>query len=139
MLLSGIVTTICVIKLIAAGLKLNSYSYSDLVEQTLGKKAKFLSDIMIAATQFSFTISHITFEVESLKSTIDSVFSLDTSKAVYACIIVCILIPIACVRDIGKFSFTFLIGNCVIIFTVLVVICYCISLLVNQGIASGGV
>ena len=129
MTVSGVVTTICVIKLINAGLKLEIFSYSDIVEETLGRKARIFTDIMIAASQFSFTISHVTFEVESLKSTIDTVFGLDTSKAMYAVIVLCILIPLAWVRDLGRFSFSFMIGNSVILFTVIVVSGYCISIL----------
>ena len=88
-----------------------------------------ISDIMIAATQFSFTISHVTFEVDSLKSSVDAVFRINSSKAVFACAILCILVPIAWVRDIGKFSFTFMLGNFLILFTVLVVTFYCVGIL----------
>ena len=41
--------------------------------------------------------------------------------------IICILTPIAWVRDIAKFSFTFMIGNFMILFTTLVVASYCFS------------
>lgn len=44
------ISTLCVIRLIETGLKIGIYSYSDIVERALGRKAKLLSDIMIAAT-----------------------------------------------------------------------------------------
>ena len=72
-LLNGFLTTVCVLKLVGSGLKLGIYSYSLLVEKAFGKKSRIVLDVMIAATQFSFSISHFTFEVESLKSTFDSI------------------------------------------------------------------
>ena len=87
---------------------------------------------MIAATQFSFSISHFTFEVESLKSTIDGIYGIDSSKGVFAACIVCILIPVSWVRDIGKFSSAFMIGNFMILLTIIVVVIYCLLTLQIQ-------
>ena len=47
---SGIVTTMCAIKLAQAGLKLEVYSYSLIVEKTFGNVGRVLLDIMIALT-----------------------------------------------------------------------------------------
>ena len=68
---SAVITTVCAIKLVQAGLKYKLYSYSLIVEKALGTKGRVALDIMISATQFSFTISHITFIVESCKTTVD--------------------------------------------------------------------
>lgn len=133
MFCAGIITTVCVLKLVACGLKLRVFSYSEIVLRILGRRAKLISDVMIAATQFSFTISHVTFEVDSLKSTVDAIWGINTSKSLYAIAILCMLIPIAWVRDIGKFSFTFMLGNFLIMFTVMVVSVYCIGILSNEG------
>jgi len=127
------ISTICVIRLIESGLKIGIYSYSGIVERALGHKAKLVTDIMIAATQYSFTISAMSFETESLKSSVDGIFGLDTSKTYYAISLLCIIIPIAWVRDIGRLSWTFMIGNFVILGTVIVVSYYCISSLVENG------
>lgn len=124
-LANGLLTTVCVLKLVQAGLKLGIYSYSLLVEETFGKEARTVVDVMIAATQYSFSISHFTFEVESLKSTTDSMFMTNTPRKFFAFIIVCILIPISWARDIGKFSFAFMVGNFIILITIGVVF-YCI-------------
>lgn len=99
------------------------------MERSLGPKAKLVADVMIAATQYSFTISHFTFETESLKSSVDGIFGLNTSKTTYAVLLLCIIIPIAWVRDIGRLSWSFMLGNFVILSTVIVVSCYCISML----------
>ena len=55
---SAVLTTICAFKLLEAGLKLELYSYSLVVEKVLGKKGRIALDIMIAITQISFAISH---------------------------------------------------------------------------------
>lgn len=126
-LANGLLTTVCVLKLVACGLKTGIYSYSILVEKAFGKTTRILLDVMIAATQFSFSISHFTFEVESLKSTIDTVFGVNSSRACYAMGICCILIPISWVREIGKFSFAFMVGNFIILFTICVVVYYSVQ------------
>lgn len=50
LIVSGIVTTSCAIKLVEAGLKLEVYSYSLIVEKTFGKVGKVILEIMIALT-----------------------------------------------------------------------------------------
>jgi len=66
LLLSGILTTICVDKLVQAGQKYRLYSYSLVAEKAMGKTGKRILDIMVALTQYSFTISHMTFLVTSM-------------------------------------------------------------------------
>ena len=121
-LVNGFLTTVCVLKLVGSGLKLGIYSYSLLVEKAFGKTSRIILDVMIAATQFSFSISHFTFEVESLKSTVDSIFEVNSSRASFAIAICCIIIPISWVRDIGKFSFAFMVGNFIILLTICIVV-----------------
>lgn len=127
------ISTVCVIQLVEAGVRTGIYSYGGIVEKTLGKRAKLLADIMIAMTQYSFTISHFTFETESLKSSVDGIFGLDTSKAYYAVLVLMICIPIAWIRDIGKLSWTFMLGSFIILATVIVTCIYCISFLEQSG------
>jgi solute carrier family 36 (proton-coupled amino acid transporter) len=52
---------------------------------------------------------------------------------------ICILTPIAWVRDIAKFSFTFMIGNFMILFTAVVVSSYCFAQIKEQGGVGPGV
>jgi amino acid permease len=132
-LFAAIISTICVVKLIEAGMKLGIYSYGGIVQHTLGTKAKFIADVMIAATQYSFTISHFTFETQSLKSSVDGIFGFNSPTFYYAAFILMICIPLAWIRDIGKLSWTFFVGNFVILATVIVVLCYCTSSLVANG------
>jgi len=126
---AGVLSSVCVLFLIETGLKLGVYSYSEIVERSLGRKARIASDIMIACTQYSFTISHFTFETDSMKSSFDAIYGVNSSKAIWALLMLAFAIPLAWVRDIGKLSFTFMIGIFIILFTFFVVCGYCISIL----------
>ena len=73
-IVSAILTTICVTKLVDCGNRYQIYSYSDVVGKAFGKVAKGMTDFMICMTQFSFTISHMIFVTDSCKSVVDEVF-----------------------------------------------------------------
>ena len=75
----------------------------------------------------------MTFLVTSSKSTVDVIFDVDSGKLMYAIVVVVILTPLAWERNIAKFSFTFLIGNFLILTTVLVTSGYAISVISEQG------
>ena len=64
-------------------------------------------------------------------------FGLDTSQYYYAIFILAIVIPIAWIRDIGRLSWTFAVGTFVILSTVIVVVCYCVSSLISFGPGPG--
>ena len=49
-IVSAIVTTICALKLVSAGLNMGVYSYSLIVEKAFGYKGRLILDIMIAST-----------------------------------------------------------------------------------------
>ena len=68
----------------------------------------------------------MTFLVTSMKSTFDVIFTIDSNIVIYATIVVLILTPMAWVRNIAMFSFTFLIGNLLILITVIVTSVYAI-------------
>lgn len=133
MLISAAMTTICVVKLVSVGLNLKTYSYEMCVKETLGVGAKKILEFMICATQFSFSISQITFIVKSLKTTVDTTFETDSSIWYYATLVFLIYTPLAWVRNISKFSFTFLIGNLLIVATVLLILYFAFDLLFTQG------
>lgn len=115
----AVLTTICVMKLIKCGLHYNIFSYSQVVERAFGAKAKSFIDLMIAATQFSFLISQVVFMLGTLSTTFQ------VSSLVIAILLLVVLTLIAWVRDIGKFSFTFLIGNIIMLATIFVVVFFC--------------
>lgn len=128
---SAYLTTLCVQKLIQCGLHLDTYSYSKVVELVLGRVGRIIIDIIIAVTQYSFTISHIAFICQSLRTTLNQAFLLDTGMWIYAVPLISILTPFAWVRDIAKFSFTFMAGNFMILLTVIVVSVQCGIVLEN--------
>jgi amino acid permease len=97
----------------------------------LGRKGRQALDIMIFLSQYAFTISQAVFVIKSFTTSINQAFSLNTPMWYYSLGLICILTPIAWVRDISRFSFTFLIGNLLLILTVGVVCIDAIKLLVS--------
>ena len=129
---SGLISSICVVKLVESGLKYKLYSYSLIVEKAFGCNGRFILDFMISMTQFSFALSYVAFMVESGKSTVDKMFDIDTNPWVYATAIICILTPMAWERDITKFAFTFLIGCLLIVWGLVVVSFYATGVLYEE-------
>jgi proton-coupled amino acid transporter len=93
---------------------------------------------MIAITQFSFTIAHMGFIIGSFKSTIDDIFEVNTNPYLYSWLLMCILTPLACVRNIAKFSFTFLIGVLMILISFFVVSIFCFKEIYDSGHVAEG-
>ena len=118
MISSAIITTVCVVKLVKVGLKLNTFSYGNVMEQAFGSNGRIILELMIALTQFSFSISQVSFMARSLKTTMDSTFTINSNIAIYGAILVCIMTPVAWVRNFAKFSFSYMIGNLLTFFTV---------------------
>ena len=71
-LASGVVSTFCASLLVQAGLQANIHSYPLLTEKVLGPRWKVAADLIIALAQFSFTVSHISFIIQSIKTTVDA-------------------------------------------------------------------
>ena len=97
------------------------YSYQLAVERVLGKTAKILIDIMIALTQYFITLTHIVFLVMSCKSTIDALFNVDSSLVIYCVIVVTLFTLMSWVRNLAHFSFTFMLGNLMVVITMIFV------------------
>ena len=134
----AIVTTYCIGLLIDAGLAYNLFSYSLLAERAMGKKGRIGLDVMISLSQFSFTIAGVIFLIKTLKMTIDQLFEIDSNPWIYGCLVICIYSPVAWERNIAKFSFTYLLGNLLILLAVLYVTVYCFMTMARQeGIAPG--
>ena len=68
---SGIISTLCASLLVKSGLSAKIHSYSELTGHVLGSKMKVMIDLCISLAQYSFTVSHIAFMLESLRSTIN--------------------------------------------------------------------
>lgn len=130
-LVSGLVSTFCACLLVQAGLQANVHSYSLLTQKVLGPKWKVAVDLIIALAQFSFTVSHISFIIQSLRTTVDAQLGMETPVWPYLAGVLSVLTPIAWVEDIKKFSFTFLVGNLLILSTIITVSSYCIWLIVE--------
>lgn len=130
--MSALMSTYCISKLVDAGLATHLYSYSLLVEKALGKRGRFGLDVMVSLTQFSFTIAGIIFIVNTFKVTFDGLFGMDSNPWIYGCIIICVYCPLSFVRNIASFSFTFMLGNLLILLAVLFVSVYCGMTMVRQ-------
>lgn len=114
---SGYFSLMACLKLVDVGLQLNLYSYPLAVEKALGKNARIFIDIAISLTQFSFAISHVTFLIEASKNTVDTLSGGESAVLMYAMIVLVIYTMLSLVRNLAVFSFTFLIGTCLIIIT----------------------
>ena len=99
----------------------------------LGSKWKVAVDLIIALAQFSFTVSHISFIIQSIRTTVDAHAGLESPVWPYLLGVLSVLTPIAWVEDIKKFSFTFLVGNLLILSTIVTVSLYCVWLMLEQG------
>jgi solute carrier family 36 (proton-coupled amino acid transporter) len=119
MIISGPIQMLCAIKLVHSGQKLGLKSYSLIALKALGPNGKTVLDTMIAMTQFSFSLSLCSFITSSIHSILRSKLGLDVDIWTVAFGMLAILIPISWVRNISKFSFTFLIGNVLILATII--------------------
>lgn len=129
----------CALKLVSAGQKLGLQSYSLIALKALGPKGKQILDVMIALTQFSFSLSLCSFITQSFQSIIKSQFGIDMEIWTIDFVMLAILIPISWVRNISKFSFTFLIGNSLILSTIIIVTVVLSFRLYDQGELGPGI
>jgi amino acid permease len=128
---SSVITTICACMLVDAGLKLKIYNYPMVVEKTLGHGGKVALDFFLALTQWSFVVSHVTYIYTTYKETLDQVFSIDSKPVYYILFLLLIYTPLSWVRNIARFSFTFLIGNLLVLAALTVVSVYAVGLMVS--------
>ena len=127
LIMSGIFSAGSACLLAEAGLKENLYSYSLLVHKAFGPTGKLAVDIMISLAQYSFTISHIAFIIESMQTTVNSIFEIESYVFPYMVLVLVVLSPVAWVNNIAKFAFTYMLGNLLILLTVTTVSVYCIA------------
>jgi len=135
---SAIVSTYCIGMLIDTGLATNLISYSLLVERAMGKKGRIGLDVMVSLSQITFTIPGIIFVINTLKMTIDPLFAIDSNPWIYGGLIICIYSLMAWERNIAKFSFSYFLGNLLMLLVVLSITVYCCMIMNRQdGIAPG--
>ena len=120
----GLLMMIASLKLADVGINLEIYSYPLSIERVLGRKSRVILEVAIAFTQLGFCISHITFLIESCKTTVDSLWSTDSSYAIYMVVVIVIYSLLSWVRNLAKFSFTFMIGCFLVILTGIYVTIY---------------
>lgn len=87
---------------------------------------------MVASTQWSFVVSHITYLYTTYKDTVDIWTKANTNPLYYIIGLLIVYMPISWVRNIAKFSFTFMIGNLLILITLIVISVYAVSLMIQQ-------
>ena len=93
--------TICAIKLSQCGLKVKKISYPDIVKKAMGKKCKSFLEIALAVVQFQFTIAQLSFIIEGLRSTSESIFhTKDLKQEYFGLIVLALFSPMAWVRKI---------------------------------------
>jgi len=125
--------------LVEAGLATKLYSYPLIVEKTLGQRSRLMLEVTIALTQYAFAVSHIVFLISSWKTSVTSLFGIETEIFPYAITILIIYTSISWVRDLAKFSFAFILGVVLIIITTVYVIAYSGWMIAEQGGAGEGV
>jgi amino acid permease len=103
----------------------------------MGNRGKQLIDFMIMITQFSFTISQVSFVVSGFKSFIDYVFDSNADQWSIAALIIVIYTLLSWVRKIQKFSFAYMLGSFLILFVCSIIAIYCLQKLSRDGIAEG--
>ena len=118
----------CALKLVKCSNQLEVYNYSEVALHALGPRGKIVVDIVLSLVQFSFTIAQITFSLQAM----GGIFG-EINPWIYATILIIIYAPLAWVRKLQYFSFGYIFGNVMILFTVIVISGYCITLLAKDG------
>ena len=121
---SGFISCLACTKLVDTGLAIKLYSYPLCIENFLGPKARVILEGAIALTQMGFVISHVTFLIDSFKSTYDSLYDADSSMIVYGLLICIAFTMLSLVRNLAKFSFTFMIGVSLSLLVSVYVLCF---------------
>jgi amino acid permease len=104
-------------------------SYPDIVHAALGKRGKKILEVFLAVVHFQFTIAHISFMIQGLKSTVENLSGWKNLEVEYFGLIVLALFsPLAWIRKIEAFKIGFMFGFAMIIITVITISTFCISM-----------
>ena len=124
MVMSASLQCYSAVKLVSVANTLGVMSYSLIAYKVFGTKGKIALDIMVALTQFTFAISFMSFICQAWKESALGLWGGDYSAFNVSLVMICICVPISWVRDITKFSFTFLFGNMMILSNIIVITIY---------------
>lgn len=152
LIICGALTSICSLKLIKVGLKLHCFSYSQIVKRTLGKKGGHMLDFMISLSQLSFCIAQMTFflstsrdlsmaylgdgktDLEEHNATDSPVFGDFHNLWTYGVWFLVICYVLTLVRNIALFSFTFILGNVLLLLTVITICLFSGARMASRGL-----
>lgn len=124
----------CALMLVQCGVKTNLYSYSDIALKAMGPTGKVFVDIFIFLIQFSFTVAQISYTIRTLCGILGKDCKPEGVNIWWFALgIISIYTPLAMVRKLQKFSFGYILGNVMIIFTLCVVLSYSIYGLSKTG------
>lgn len=73
--------------------------------------------------------------IASLKTTVNTSLNIETSSALFAVLLVCVMTPVAWVRNFAKFSFTYILGNILVLVIVVVCSWQSVSQIASQGVS----
>ena len=100
----------------------------------MGKKSKAFLEIALAVVQFQFTIAQLSFIIQGLKSTTESLFKLkDLKEEYFALIVLALFSPLAWVRKIEAFKQGFIFAFAMIVVTLVTISAFCISMNINHA------
>lgn len=99
----------------------------------LGNYGRLAIDLIIAMAQFSFTVSHISFIIQSMHTTVSAIVG--TSLQVWPFLIgtLFVITPTAWVDNLQKLSPMLILGNLLILTTLVVVSVYCVYHIHYEG------
>ena len=78
-------------------------------------------------------VSHTTFLLQSAKTTFDTLLQVDSSKTIYIVLVIVAFTLLGLVRNLAKFSFTFMLGIVLIAFSTIYVSIFAVKKMVDQG------
>jgi len=141
MVLSFILTQVCMVKLLECKKKTPGDTFSDIGMKAMGLKGKILVDVFLTLAQLGFVTAYIYFIVTSLH---DVVYDLttpnyDTPRIWFGLLCFVIYVPLCLVRKIEKFAFTHIFADALILITTIVIIVYASIQLHDHGWGTGNV
>ena len=118
---SAMLTSLCVVKLVRVGQSTETFCYSKVAEIVFGRKFRRVLDGMILLTQFTFAISALAFMTGSMQIVFWQAFGLRVELVFFGLFLALFMIPVSWVRNFAQFSFTFLLGNVLLVLILVLV------------------
>lgn len=129
MIMSGLVTTLCALKLIETRRKLGCNSYTQIGYILFGNPGRIITDITLVISQMGFCCAYVYFIKENLHSIFFHAYGVDINTKIFALIFFFVFVFLGWVRKIEVFAATHLFADIMIVLTLLTVIAYgCINI-----------